>query len=209
MNAGVDVETPDGEAYLLLPELVREGRVTEAQIDAAVRRILRMKFDAGPVRESLCRRGRGRPADATPDAIALAREAAAGDGAARNEGNVLPLDASRIRRMAVLGTHARDTPIGGYSDVPRHVVSVLEGLQEEARASSRSTMPRACGSPRRGSGRRTRSSWCPSRSTAADRRGGRDRAARRRHRAWCSATTSRPAARPGPTIISATARRST
>ena len=33
-------------------------------------------------------------------------------------------------RMAVIGTHARDTPIGGYSDVPGHVVSVLEGMQE-------------------------------------------------------------------------------
>ena len=33
----------------------------------------------------------------------------------------------------MLGTHARDTPIGGYSDVPRHVVSVLEGLQEAGR----------------------------------------------------------------------------
>jgi beta-glucosidase len=32
--------------------------------------------------------------------------------------------------LAVLGTHAKDTPIGGYSDVPKHVVSVLEGLQE-------------------------------------------------------------------------------
>ena len=35
--------------------------------------------------------------------------------------------------MAVIGTHAKDTPIGGYSDVPRHVVSVLEGMQSEAK----------------------------------------------------------------------------
>ena len=134
MNAGVDVETPDGEAYLLLPKLVREGRVSMAQIDAAVRRILRMKFDAGLFEHPYVDAEAADRLTATPDALALAREAA---GRAmvllRNEGNVLPLDASRIRRMAVLGTHARDTPIGGYSDVPRHVVSVLEGLQEEAR----------------------------------------------------------------------------
>jgi beta-glucosidase len=37
---------------------------------------------------------------------------------------------SKIHRLAVLGTHANDTPIGGYSDVPRHVVSVLEGIRE-------------------------------------------------------------------------------
>jgi beta-glucosidase len=35
--------------------------------------------------------------------------------------------------MAVLGTHARNTPIGGYSDEPRHVVSVLEGMRSEAK----------------------------------------------------------------------------
>jgi beta-glucosidase len=27
LNAGVDVELPDGEAYALLPELVKSGRV--------------------------------------------------------------------------------------------------------------------------------------------------------------------------------------
>ena len=35
--------------------------------------------------------------------------------------------------MAVLGTHAKDTPIGGYSDVPGHVVSVLQGIQDASR----------------------------------------------------------------------------
>src|SRR5206468_7752128 len=73
---------------------------------------------------------------ATPDAIALAREAA--DKAVvllKNDGQLLPLDASKIRRMAVIGTHARNTPIGGYSDVPRHVVSVLEGMQEAGKGS--------------------------------------------------------------------------
>jgi beta-glucosidase len=134
MNAGVDVETPDGEAYLHLPELVRQGRVSEDQIDNAVRRILWMKFQAGLFENPYVDAARADRLTATPDAVALAREAA---GRAiillRNENNLLPLDADRIDRVAVLGTHARDTPIGGYSDQPRHVVSVLEGLQNEAR----------------------------------------------------------------------------
>src|SRR5690606_38742982 len=44
----------------------------------------------------------------------------------------LPFDAERVGTLAVLGTHAVDTPIGGYSDIPRHVVSVREGLEAEA-----------------------------------------------------------------------------
>ena len=70
---------------------------------------------------------------ATPDAIALAREAAnKAITLLKNDKGVLPLDPARIRKLAVIGTHARDTPIGGYSDVPGHVVSVLEGVQAAA-----------------------------------------------------------------------------
>ena len=134
MNAGVDVETPDGEAYLHLPELVRAGRVTERQIDDAVRRVLRMKFEAGLFENPYVDAAAAERLTAAPDAVALAREAAARAMILlRNQNEVLPLDASRIRRMAVIGTHARDTPIGGYSDEPRHVVSVLEGMQREGR----------------------------------------------------------------------------
>jgi beta-glucosidase len=134
MNATVDIETPDGEAYLRLPDLVRQGRVSQAQVDAAVRRILWLKFAAGLFENPYVDAAAADGLTATPDAVALAREAA---GRAivllRNENDLLPLDPARIRRMAVIGTHARDTPIGGYSEIPRHVVSVLEGMEEEAR----------------------------------------------------------------------------
>ncbi|HTU11359.1 MAG TPA: glycoside hydrolase family 3 N-terminal domain-containing protein, partial [Allosphingosinicella sp.] len=134
MEAGVDVETPDGEGYNNLPQLVREGRVTMAQIDAAVRRVLRMKFEAGLFENPYVDAAAADRLTATPDAVALAREAAGRSMVLlRNENNLLPLSPGNIRRMAVIGTHARDTPIGGYSDVPRHVVSVLEGMQAEGR----------------------------------------------------------------------------
>lgn len=133
MDAGVDIETPDGEGYNALPELVRQGRVSQAQIDAAVRRILTMKFEAGLFEHPYVDAAAADRLTATPDAIALAREAAGRSMVLlRNQNNILPLNAANIRRMAVIGTHARDTPIGGYSDVPRHVVSVLDGMRAEA-----------------------------------------------------------------------------
>ncbi|HUG46399.1 MAG TPA: glycoside hydrolase family 3 N-terminal domain-containing protein [Sphingomicrobium sp.] len=134
MDATVDFETPDGEAYLHLPKLVREGRVSEAQVDAAVRRILRLKFLAGLFEDPYVDEAAAAARTETPDAIALAREAARQSIVLlKNDKGLLPLDSSRIGRMAVIGTHARDTPIGGYSDIPRHVVSVLEGMQSEGR----------------------------------------------------------------------------
>ncbi|HEV2866087.1 MAG TPA: glycoside hydrolase family 3 protein, partial [Allosphingosinicella sp.] len=110
VHAGVDVETPDGEAYLHLPELVREGRVSVAQIDDAVRRILRMKFEAGLFENPYVDAASADRLTASPDAIALAREAAARAMVLlRNQNNLLPLNADRIQRLAVIGTHARDT----------------------------------------------------------------------------------------------------
>lgn len=133
MDAGVDIELPDGEGYVHLPELVRQGRVSEAQIDDAVRRILTMKFEAGLFETPYVDAERAEALTATPDAVALARQVAARAMVLlKNEDGTLPLRADRVGRLAVLGTHAVDTPIGGYSDIPRHVVSVLEGLEAEA-----------------------------------------------------------------------------
>ena len=134
IKSGVDVETPDPEGYVHLPELVREGRVPMALVDQAVRRLLTLKFEAGLFENPYPDPATAQAKTATPDAIALARKTA--DEAVillKNDKDLLPLDPGRIRRLAVLGTHAKDTPIGGYSDVPDHVVSVLEGLQEAGR----------------------------------------------------------------------------
>jgi len=131
IKSGVDVETPDPEAYIYLPELVREGRVSQKLVDDAVRRVLRLKFEAGLFENPYPDVASAQAKTATPDAIALAREAAQKAVVLlKNEKQLLPLNPSKIRRMAVIGTHAKDTPIGGYSDVPAHVVSVLEGMQE-------------------------------------------------------------------------------
>ena len=130
IKAGVDSETPDGEGFVHLPALVREGKVPQALVDDAVRRILAMKFDAGLFENPYADAAKAQAKEATPDAIALAREAARKAMVLlKNDKGVLPLNADRLKRVAVLGTHARDTPIGGYSDEPRHVVSVLEGIQ--------------------------------------------------------------------------------
>ena len=140
IRAGVDVETPDPAGYSFLAELVREGKVPVAAIDAAVRRILRLKFDAGLFENPYADAAQADARTATPDAVALAREAARRTAVLlknkvdENGRGLLPLDGRKVGKLLLLGTHARDTPIGGYSDVPRHVVSVLEGLQAESKA---------------------------------------------------------------------------
>ncbi len=50
----------------------------------------------------------------------------------KNDGGVLPLDldAGRIRTIAVIGPNANRTLLGGYSGVPKHEVTVLEGIRD-------------------------------------------------------------------------------
>ena len=135
VKAGVDVETPDPLGYLSLAELVRENRISGKEIDAAVRRILKLKFDAGLFENPYADPARAEALTATPDAIALAREAARRSAVLlKTDKGLLPLQAKRVGKLLLLGTHARDTPIGGYSDIPRHVVSIHEALEKEARA---------------------------------------------------------------------------
>lgn len=134
IDAGVDVETPDGEGFNALLQLVREGKVSQGQIDNAVRRVLEMKFEGGLFENPYADVKLAARRTNTPEAIALARQAARESVVLlKNANGLLPLDAAGIKRMAVIGTHARDTPIGGYSDVPNHVVSVLEAMQAEGK----------------------------------------------------------------------------
>jgi beta-glucosidase len=135
MHAGVDVELPDGEAYALIPQLVKDGRIPQFEVDAAVARVLTMKFEGGFFENPYCDEKTADAKTAAPDAVALAREAARKAVVLlKNDKNVLPLDGKKFKRLALLGTHAKDTPIGGYSDTPRHVVSLHEGLTAEAKA---------------------------------------------------------------------------
>ncbi len=133
LDAGVDTELPDAEGWATLAQMVKSGKVPQEQVDNAVRRILTMKFQMGLFENPYANARTAEASTATPDAIALAREAAVRSMVLlKNRNNLLPLDPGKVGKMLVVGTHARDTPIGGYSDVPKHVVSVLEGMQQAA-----------------------------------------------------------------------------
>jgi beta-glucosidase len=135
IKAGVDVETPDGLAYKTLAELVKEQRVSEAEIDVVVRRVLTLKFQAGLFEQPYVDAKAADGLTAAPDAVALARLAATRTPVLlKNDKGVLPLDGKKVGKLLLIGTHAKDTPIGGYSDHPRHIVSIHDGLQAEAKA---------------------------------------------------------------------------
>jgi len=130
LAAGVDVELPDVQAYGTLVDQVRQGRVAEATIDTTVRRLLRAKFELGLFENPLVdsdAADRISGADASRSlALDAARQAIT---LLKNDGGVLPLSAERLSRVAVIGPHAAEVLLGGYSGGPRHLVSIFEGIR--------------------------------------------------------------------------------
>ena len=132
LEAGVDVDMPDGQAYEHLPELVREGRVSEAAIDAAVSRILALKFEAGLFENPYVDRARALRQINAPASVKLARTAAQKALVLLKNDGTLPLDPQITRKLAVIGPNAVEPLFGGYSAVNSKAVGILAGIQAAA-----------------------------------------------------------------------------
>ncbi len=104
--AGVDVDMMSNYYDKHLADEVRAGRVPQAVVDDAVRRVLRVKFRLGLFGRPLPTEEEAARADLTPETRALAREIARDSFVLlENRGGVLPL-APRARTIAVVGPFA-------------------------------------------------------------------------------------------------------
>jgi beta-glucosidase len=62
----------------------------------------------------------------------------------KNDHNVLPLDLTRLKTIAVIGPNAADVHLGGYSREPAHEVSILEGIRQRVGASAKVVYSEGC-----------------------------------------------------------------
>ncbi|MDE2449510.1 MAG: glycoside hydrolase family 3 C-terminal domain-containing protein [Gammaproteobacteria bacterium] len=129
LGAGVDDDMPDGEAFAHLPDALAQGKVTQGQIDTAVARVLRLKFLAGLFEHPYADAARARRITNDATARALALKAAQESIVLLKNDGTLPLAAQRIRTLAVIGPNAAVARLGGYSNVPAHSVSILQGIR--------------------------------------------------------------------------------
>ena len=133
LTAGVDLQLydyPHEEWQQGLKELVEEGRLDEAVIDQACRRVLRVKFLLGLFENPYTDEGRSAEVLRCPAHVELAREIARESLCLlKNQGNLLPLRKD-LKTVAVLGPAAAVPALGDYTT--GHViggVSVLEGIR--------------------------------------------------------------------------------
>ena len=131
LAAGVDFDLSDGSTYQTLIQQVRDGTVPQSSVDAAVARVLAAKFRLGlfdhPYADPEYAQRITNSAEHQKLALKAAEKAIV---LLKNEKNLLPLDAAKIKTIAVIGPNAADVHLGGYSREPAHGVSVLEGIRK-------------------------------------------------------------------------------
>ncbi len=126
LNAGIDVELPNGDAYVApLMEEIRAGRIDEALVDLAVTRVLTQKDELGllnPDSAAFADDGLDDEIDLDPaEHRAIAAEIAEKSVTLLRDGGVLPL--SSTTRVGVIGPNAhRSAAMFGCYSFTNHVL---------------------------------------------------------------------------------------
>lgn len=131
--AGTDVECGFGYAYKTIPEAVRRGLITEAEVDKHVLRLLEGRFDLGEMDDPKLVEWSKIPASVMDSkahrqlALDMARQSLV---LLLNKGGVLPLKAGG-EPIAVIGPNADDGPMmwGNYNGTPNRTVTILNGIK--------------------------------------------------------------------------------
>lgn len=131
LAAGVDYDLSDGSVYRTLIDQVKQGIVPESEVDHAVSRILTAKFRLGLFENPFVDPDYAEKTTNSPEHRALALKAAQKTIVLlKNENNLLPLDLGKLKTIAVIGPNADGLHLGGYSRLPSHSVTILQGIQE-------------------------------------------------------------------------------
>ena len=131
--AGTDVECGFDYAYKSIPEAVRRGLLTEAEVDKHVLRLLEGRFDLGEMDDPSLVEWSKIPYSAMDSkehrqiALDMARQTLV---LLQNNGGVLPLR-KNAEKIAVIGPNADDKPMmwGNYNGTPNHTISILDGIK--------------------------------------------------------------------------------
>ena len=151
VNAGMDLEMPGGPAvkkWMANPALletgnsgdwlegekvlaeVKAGKITEAQLDDNVGRILRVIFLSGIFDHPHAGGGEVN----TPAQVAVARQAATESIVLlKNNDSLLPLNAKKLHSIAVIGPNAAVARTGGGGSsmvAPKYAIAPLDGIKK-------------------------------------------------------------------------------
>ena len=131
--AGTDVECGYGYAYRSIPEAVKRGYITEAEVDKHVIRLLEGRFDLGEMDDPSLVEWSKIPYAIMDSkqhrqiALDMARQTIV---LLQNNNNILPLK-KNAEKIAVIGPNADNEPMmwGNYNGTPNHTITILDGIK--------------------------------------------------------------------------------
>jgi beta-glucosidase len=130
VEAGVNIELPDPDCYLHLVDLVRKGELKEKALDELVGPMLFWKFKLGLFDDPFVDPDEAERVVGCDEHRALALQAARETiTLLKNESRLVPLNPSKVKSIAVIGPNANRSLLGGYSGLPKHNVTVLDGVK--------------------------------------------------------------------------------
>ena len=138
--AGTDVECGYGYAYKSIPEAVRRGLISEAEVDKHVIRLLEGRFDLGEMDDPSLVEWSKIPYSAMSTnesarvALEMARQSLV---LLQNINDILPLKRG-AEKIAVIGPNANNEPVmwGNYNGVPNRTVTILDGIRQKLKVKS-------------------------------------------------------------------------
>ena len=137
--AGTDVECGYGYAYRSIPEAVRRGLITEAEVDKHVIRLLEGRFDLGEMDDPSLVEWSKIPYSAmsTKESAKVSLDMARQSivllqnlpNPSQGGAPILPLN--KKERIAVIGPNADNEPMmwGNYNGTPNKTVTILDGIK--------------------------------------------------------------------------------
>jgi beta-glucosidase len=144
-QAGVQLNLPSGDAYENLGELVHDGRISVAAIDAAVKPILRLKFALGLFDDPPLDPRKAIDITKLESAKALALQAAEESIVLlKNRNNILPLAKDKYKTIAVIGPNADQCRLGSYSGEPLYKVTIFDGIRKKVGTSAQILYSEGC-----------------------------------------------------------------
>jgi len=147
LAAGVDYDLSDGSVYRTLIQQVKDGKVSESEVDRAAGRILAAKFRLGlfehPYVDPDYAAQTINSLEHRKLALRAAEEAII---LLKNENHLLPLDAKKLKTVAVIGPDAADLHLGGYARDPGPGVGVtiLDGIRKRLEPSVKVVYAEGC-----------------------------------------------------------------
>jgi beta-glucosidase len=145
LNSGVDMELPTPSGYADLAASVKAGKVAVKDLDDAVGRVLTIKFRAGLFEHPLSDPDKAAAIVGSKDHIQLARRVAnEAIVLLQNRNDVLPLDAAKIKTLAVIGPNGNKKRLGTYSSTPPYYVTVLDGIRQRVGTGTKVVYAEGC-----------------------------------------------------------------